>query len=277
MLMIITAWVGMYLSPYENVSLQILILSTIGISLSAGSAAILNHFIDRKIDKIMQRTMHRPIANGNISSRNALIFAMVLGIFGIGTLYLFTNNTATTLTALALFGYAGFYTVYLKRATPQNIVIGGLSGAMPPLLGWSCISGDINANSLLLVLIIFIWTPPHFWALAVARIEDYRKASIPMLPVTHGIAYTKLLILLYSILLLPISLLPYATHMSGLFYFLSSFILGIIYLLYNIKLYRTNVPDKQHIIAIKSFNFSIVYLFAVFTSLLLDKLIQGIY
>lgn len=269
LLMLITSWVGMHLATTEAVPFKTFFFGTLGIGLASCSAAIINHLVDRKIDSKMLRTMQRPLATGDLTPKQAAIFALILGLLAFFILYKFLNVVTLTLTFSALFGYAFFYTLYLKRATPQNIVIGGLSGAMPPLLGWSCISGDINAYSLLLVLIIFIWTPPHFWSLAIHRINDYKNAQIPMLPVTHGIKFTKLASLLYTILLIPISLLPVAVGMAHNIYLVAALFLGLIFLYYSIALMRVK-PENESRVAIKTFNYSIIYLFGIFIALLID-------
>jgi protoheme IX farnesyltransferase len=214
----------------------------------------------------MTRTDQRPLPQGELSAFHASCFAFVIGVLGALILYFFVNTLTMVLTLASLIGYAFIYTVYLKRATPQNIVIGGLAGAAPPLLGWASISNSIDPYALLLVLIIFVWTPPHFWALAIYRKEEYAKESIPMLPVTHGVAFTKLQIVLYTIILFIVSILPYVVLMSGEIYLVSSVILSSIFLYYSIKLYITDDDS----IAMKTFNFSIYYIFLIFIALLAD-------
>ncbi len=271
LLMLITALVGMQLATPSLIPLHILFFGLIGIALSAACAAVLNHVVDLKKDKIMQRTINRPIPQARISQQNALIFAVILGIASMLILCVYVNPLTAVLSLFSLIGYAFFYTVILKHLTPQNIVIGGLAGAMPPLLGWSAVTGEINADALLLVLIIFIWTPPHFWSLAIHRREDYAKAKIPMLPVTHGVEFTSLCILLYTILLLPITLLPYLVGMSGLIYLVGILILDIIFLVYAIILkYR-----PEPLSAIKTFHFSNIYLCLLFALLLVDHFLLG--
>lgn len=265
-LMLLTVVVGMYLSTTESISLITLLSSLIGIGFSAGSAAAINHLVDKRIDSIMARTSKRPIARGRVSVKQALSFAFILGVTGLGILVFFVNTLTAILTFISLIGYAGIYTGYLKRATPQNIVIGGLAGAAPPLLGWTAVTNQLDPQALLLVLIIFTWTPPHFWALAIYRLDEYRHAKIPMLPVTHGVEFTKLTILLYTILLLIVSILPFIVGMSGLLYLVGALLLGIRFLYWSLCLYRT---DKA-IIALKTFRFSIVYLMALFVVLLVD-------
>jgi protoheme IX farnesyltransferase len=259
MLMLLTVIVGMYLATPGSVSLYTLAATLLGIGLTAGSAAAINHLVDKRIDAIMSRTQKRPVAHGRIAVKDALIFSVVIGSLGLWVLGYFVNILTAVLTFLTLIGYAGIYTGYLKRATPQNIVIGGLAGAAPPLLGWTAVANQLDPQALLLVLIIFTWTPPHFWALAIYRFEDYRHAEIPMLPVTHGIHYTKLNILLYTILLLVVSILPFAVGMSGLFYLVSALTLGARFLYWGGRLYRT---DKA-IVAMQTFRFSIIYLLLV--------------
>lgn len=266
MLMLITSLVGMHLASSGFVPWQPLIYGTLGIGLAACSAATLNHLLDRHIDTKMSRTAQRPIANGRISPLNASVFAAVMGMLAMLILFKLVNSTTAWLTLATLFGYAGFYTLILKHATPQNIVIGGAAGAMPPLLGWSAVSGNINPHSLLLVLIIFIWTPPHFWALAIYRIKDYEQAKIPMLPNTHGIRFTKLCILLYSILLLPVALLPFIVGMSGLLYLIISSVATVIF----IALAYLLLTQNSNLCAYRLFNYSIIYLLLIFVGLLLD-------
>ncbi len=265
-LMLLTVLVGMYLSTSHAVALGVLLPSLLGIALCAGSAAAINHLVDKRIDKIMARTQKRPVARGRISQKQALIFAVTIGSLGLFILTYWVNSLTAVLSFLTLIGYAGIYTGYLKRTTPQNIVIGGLAGAAPPLLGWTAVTNHLDPNALLLVLIIFIWTPPHFWALAIYRYNDYKDAEIPMLPVTHGIGYTKFYILLYTLLLLVVCALPYVVGMSGIFYLVSSTLLGIRFLYWSIRLYKT----KEAVIAMRTFRFSIIYLLLLFIFLLID-------
>lgn len=268
--MLITAWVGMFLASPLVTPWNALIYGTVGIAFAAAAAAIINHLLDRHIDRFMSRTAARPIAAGRVHPNSALLFACILAILAGYILIKKVNATTSSLTFATLLGYAFLYTLYLKRATPQNIVIGGLSGAMPPLLGWSAVSGNIHHNGILLVLIIFVWTPPHFWALAIYRAKDYSAAKIPMLPVTHGIPYTKLNILLYTILLLAVSCLPFVTELCGIMYLCSALILGIIFLIYAVRLFfATGI--QEHKLAIKTFNFSIIYLTLLFIMLLVDN------
>lgn len=265
-LMILTSIVGMCLATKGMVSLRIFFFGNLGIALAAGSAAVINHLIDRHIDILMQRTQRRPIAQGKITPRNAIIFAVLLCFLSMCILTIYVNGLTALLTFFTLIGYAGVYTIYLKHATPQNIVIGGLAGAAPPLLGWVAVTGHIDAGSLLLTLIIFIWTPPHFWALAIHRYDDYAKAKIPMLPNTHGIHYTKIQILLYTILLFGITLLPFAINMSGYLYLFVALLLNIQFIYYAILLFK----KSRHDVPIKMFRYSIFYLMILFVGLLAD-------
>jgi protoheme IX farnesyltransferase len=265
-LMLLTSVIGMCLATSLTIPLALFFWASLGIGLVAGSAAACNHLVDRHIDAIMGRTSRRPIPTGRVPVRNAAFFAAVLGITGATILWHFVNSLTAILTVLTLVGYAGVYTLYLKRATPQNIVIGGAAGAAPPLLGWTAVTGQVDPYALLLVLIIFVWTPPHFWALAIHRHQDYAKADIPMLPITHGIAFTKLHILLYTILLFVVSLLPFLTHMSGLLYFICAVLLGSVFLYYAAALKFTDKPRA----AIQTFNYSIIYLMALFVGMLVD-------
>ena len=265
-MMLICAFVGMLLAEDSVSSISTICIALFGIALCSGSAAAINQVIDRKADAAMTRTDQRPLPQGELSAFHASCFAFVIGVLGALILYFFVNTLTMVLTLASLIGYAFIYTVYLKRATPQNIVIGGLAGAAPPLLGWASISNSIDPYALLLVLIIFVWTPPHFWALAIYRKEEYAKESIPMLPVTHGVAFTKLQIVLYTIILFIVSILPYVVLMSGEIYLVSSVILSSIFLYYSIKLYITDDDS----IAMKTFNFSIYYIFLIFIALLAD-------
>ena len=265
-MMLICALVGMLLAEDTVSSISTILIALFGIALCSGSAAAINQVIDRKADAAMTRTDQRPLPQGELSAFHASCFALVIGIFGAVILYVFINTLTMILTLASLIGYAFIYTVYLKRATPQNIVIGGLAGAAPPLLGWASISNTIDPHALLLVLIIFVWTPPHFWALAIYRKDEYAKESIPMLPVTHGVAITKLQIVLYTIILFIVSILPYIVLMSGGIYLVSAVILSSIFLYYSIKLYFSD----NDAIAMKTFNFSIYYIFLIFVALLLD-------
>ncbi|WP_312477657.1 heme o synthase [Stutzerimonas nitrititolerans] len=266
LLMLITSLVGMFLATRAGVPWTVLLFGNLGIALCAGGAAAVNHVVDRQIDSVMARTHKRPLAEGRVSPAAALTFALVLGVAGLLLLLAFTNALAAWLTLASLIGYAVIYTGFLKRATPQNIVIGGLAGAAPPLLGWVAVTGQVSAEPLLLVLIIFAWTPPHFWALAIHRKAEYAKVNIPMLPVTHGEHYTKVHILLYTVALLAVSFMPYAIHMSGPLYLAAAALLGTRFLYWAVVLYRDSRPHA----AIRTFKFSIWYLFALFIALLVD-------
>ena len=265
-LMLITSLVGMFLATRAGVAWPVLVFGNLGIGLCAGAAAAVNHVVDRRIDASMARTHKRPVTAGRLSPVAALAFALLLAVTGMALLLAFTNELAAWLTLASLLGYAVLYTGFLKRATPQNIVIGGLAGAAPPLLGWVAVTGHISAEPLLLVLIIFAWTPPHFWALAIHRKEEYAKADIPMLPVTHGEHYTKVHILLYTCMMFAVTLLPYAIHMSGLLYLACAVALGARFLHWAWVLYRDSQPHA----AINTFKYSIWYLFLLFIALLVD-------
>ena len=269
-LILLTAVVGMFLAvpaPYFP-DLLLVFNASLGIGLAAASAAVFNHVVDEKIDTQMSRTDQRPLPQGKVSRYQALVWGVLLGVVGLGILQLFVNTLTMILTFASLIGYALIYTLYLKRATPQNIVIGGAAGAAPPVLGWTAITGGQNIESaLLLFLIVFIWTPPHFWALAIHRVKEYEKVNIPMLPVTHGLAYTKVQILLYTILLVVVTILPYLTGMSGLIYLAAALILGGIFLGYAISI---NSRPKDIKIAWNTFTYSINYLMLIFLALLVD-------
>ncbi|MGI2026369.1 heme o synthase [Endozoicomonas acroporae] len=265
-LMILTSVIGMYLATPGWVPLDILFFGNLGIALCAGAAAVINHVVDRQIDTVMARTHNRPVATGRVEPLQAVIFAFIIGSLGMAMLFVLVNPLTAWLTFASLMGYAVVYTLILKRATPQNIVIGGLAGAAPPLLGWTAVAGQFEGHGLLLVLIIFAWTPPHFWALAIHRKEEYAKADVPMLPVTHGEAYTKLHILLYTIIMFMVTLLPFLTGMSGVIYLMGATILGARFLYWSIVLLRDSRPHA----AIKTFRFSITYLMLLFVVLLVD-------
>jgi len=269
-LILLTAVVGMFLAvpaPFLP-DVWLVISASVGISMAAASAAVFNHVVDEQIDMQMSRTDQRPLPQGKVSRNQALVWGVFLGVIGLGILQLFVNTITMVLTFISLIGYAVVYTMYLKRATPQNIVIGGAAGAAPPVLGWTAITGTQGIEyALLLFLIVFVWTPPHFWALAIYRVEEYRKVDVPMLPVTHGLAYTRLQILLYTVLLLLVTLLPYLAGMSGLIYLAAALILGFMFLAYAIKIYRN--PDDNKI-AWDTFMFSVNYLMLLFVALLVD-------
>ncbi len=265
-LMILTTVIGMFLAVPGMVPLDVLILGNLGIAVCAGAAAVVNHVVDRQIDTKMARTFNRPVAKGRVEPAQAMLFASVLGVVGMAILLIYINALTAWLTLASLVGYAVIYTLFLKRATPQNIVIGGLAGAAPPLLGWTAVTGEIHGHALLLVLIIFAWTPPHFWALAVHRKDEYAKADIPMLPVTHGEKYTKLHIFLYTLILLVISVLPFVTGMSGWLYLLGAVVLGFGFIYWAIVMMIGKKPDA----GMDTFKYSIVYLMALFVIMLAD-------
>lgn len=265
-LLVLTAWAGMVLASESLASWPLLIAATLGIGLLSAAAAALNHVVDQRIDALMARTHSRPVARGRVSSKNAIVFACSLALTGFLLLYFAVNPLTAWLTLLSLFGYAVVYTMFLKRATPQNIVIGGLAGAMPPLLGWTAVTGELHGHALLLVMIIFAWTPPHFWALAIHRRDDYARVNMPMLPVTHGIDFTKSAILLYTLLLCLVCLLPYIVGMTGAIYLVGSTLLNLRFLQYAWKL--KFAADSST--AMATFKFSIVHLMVLFLVLLVD-------
>jgi len=266
LLLVFTAMVGMALAVPAWPPLQEAFFGLLGIGLASSSAAAINHVIDQRSDAQMGRTRNRPIPQGHLNTTQCLMFAFSLGAVAMVMLVVLVNTLTAILTFLSLIGYAVVYTVYLKRATPQNIVIGGAAGAMPPVLGWAAVTGEVTAGALLLFLIVFIWTPPHFWALAIHRRDDYAKVDIPMLPVTHGIAFTRIQILLYTVLLLMISIFPYLIQMSGLLYLVAAVVLGAMFLYHVIKMFDEN-NEKQ---PIKTFVFSINYLMWLFGVMLID-------
>ena len=270
-LMLITALIGMCMAVPGFVPWEPLILGNLGIGLCAGAAAAINHVVDERIDQKMSRTTNRPVATGRVSQTEALIFAALLAVLGAALLAWTINVLTAVLTVASLVGYAFIYTMFLKRATPQNIVIGGLAGAAPPLLGWTAVTGEIHAHGLLLVLIIFAWTPPHFWALAIHRKEEYAAVGIPMLPVTHGNRFTALHILLYTILMFLITLLPIATLLSGWIYLVSAVVLGVIFLYWSIEILREKNPKAP----METFKYSINYLLLLFVAMLADHWILG--
>jgi protoheme IX farnesyltransferase len=267
-LIVFTAMVGMFMatSPPGMVPWDVLLFGNLGIGMAASAAAAINHVLDAREDAKMMRTSDRPLPQGEISSRQAMVFACLLGALAMMVLAVLVNPLTAMLTFISLVGYAVVYTMYLKRATPQNIVIGGAAGAAPPILGWAAVTNTIDPHALLLFLIIFIWTPPHFWALAIHRREEYAKVDIPMLPVTHGVPFTRLQILLYTIMLLVVSVLPFAMHMSGPFYLVGALLLGGGFLYYALLLMKGN--DES--VAMKTFGYSIWYLMAIFALLLVD-------
>jgi len=269
-LIVFCAVIGMFLATPDMVPPRVLLAGTLGIWFVAGAAAAINCLVEQKIDALMARTRGRPLPRGDVSSGETLLFASVVGGAGLWLLYALVNPLTMWLTFGTFVGYAVIYTVVLKPLTPQNIVIGGLSGAMPPLLGWTAVTGEVAPGALLLVLIIFAWTPPHFWALALYRTEDYAKAGLPMLPVTHGNRYTRLHVLLYTFILFACTLLPYLYGMSGLIYLVAAIGLGITFIVFAVRLYR----QYSDALARSTFRFSIVYLAALFGALLVDHYLR---
>lgn len=267
MLIVFTAIVGMFLAVPSWPDLQALLFGTLGIGLASSSAAVFNHVLDHRTDIQMMRTRGRPLPQGKLTEKAALTFASILCVISMFILWFLVNPLTTVLTFSSLIGYAVVYTVFLKRATPQNIVIGGAAGAAPPVLGWTAMTGEVTSSALLLFLIIFVWTPPHFWALAIARKEEYEKVGIPMLPVTHGDVYTRLSILLYTILLTLITVVPYLTGMSGIIYLSVALVLDAMFLRYAIRMRRT---PGDLLIPMQAFRFSINYLGILFAALLVD-------
>ena len=267
MLIVFTAVVGMFLAVPGWPGATAMLFGTIGIGMAASAAAVFNHVLDARVDIHMLRTRGRPLPEGRVSESNALAFASAACVLSMIILWFLVNPLTAVLTFASLIGYAVVYTVFLKRATPQNIVIGGAAGAAPPVLGWTTVTGEVSSSALLLFLIIFVWTPPHFWALAIARKDEYAKVGIPMLPVTHGEEYTRLHILLYTILLVVITVIPYLTGMSGLIYLAAALSLGALFLNYAIRMLR----DKDDVeLPMRTFRFSITYLAILFAALLVD-------
>ena len=266
-LIMLTAVVGMFMSVPGLPPMDLVIFGSIGIALASSSAAVFNHVVDQRIDNIMGRTKDRPMPKGKVNTKQAITFGLVVGIIGIGILLVLVNPLTAILTFFALIGYAVIYTMYLKRATPQNIVIGGAAGAAPPILGWTAITNSVDVGALLLFLIVFIWTPPHFWALAIHRHEEYAKVDVPMLPVTHGLPFTRLQILLYTIILFVVTLIPYLIGMCGLLYLAGAIALGAGFLYYAVQMLRRPENSK---LPMKTFGYSINYLMALFVILLVD-------
>jgi len=266
-LIVFTAVVGMFLAVPGLPPLPALLFGTFGIGLAASSAAAINHVLDRRYDEQMARTMGRPIPSGLLTTGQALVYASVIGVLSMLVLWTLVNPLTAVLTFASLIGYAVLYTVWLKHVTPQNIVIGGAAGAAPPVLGWAAVTGSIDPHALLLFLIIFVWTPPHFWALAIARRDDYARAGIPMLPVAYGVEFTRLHILLYTILLVIVTLLPYLTGMSGLIYLVAAVALGSVFMRHAVALRRPDAPPQ---LPMKVFRYSINYLMLLFAALLAD-------
>jgi len=279
-LIVFTAVIGMFLATQPDaLSWQswlppwhVLVFGTLGIGLAASSAAAINHIVDQVADAAMSRTRSRPLPSGTLTNRQALVFALAIGTLAMMILVIFINTITAILTFASLIGYAVIYTMYLKRATPQNIVIGGAAGAAPPVLGWIAVTGHVDPHALLLFLIIFAWTPPHFWALAIHRRDEYAKVEIPMLPVTHGIEFTRLHILLYTIILLAVSVLPFVFRMSGVFYLGGALALGGVFLYYAIALFRATSDT----LPMRTFGYSIFYLMALFAFLLVDHYIPAV-
>ena len=267
LLIVFTAIVGMFLSVPGWPGIEPLIFGTLGIGMASSAAAVFNHVLDHRTDILMMRTRGRPLPQGKLTVTAELTFASVLCVIAMFILWFLVNPLTTVLTFFSLIGYAVIYTVWLKRATPQNIVIGGAAGAAPPVLGWTTVTNEVTSGALLLFLIVFVWTPPHFWALAIARLEEYAKVDIPMLPVTHGVAYTRLNILLYSILLLLVTIMPYLIGMSGLIYLVAALGLGAYFLYYAIRMYRDHEDEELPMLM---FKYSISYLGFLFTALLVD-------
>lgn len=265
-LIIFTAVVGMFLSTPGMVSLDILLLGTLGIGLAAASGAAMNQILDRDADIVMKRTRHRPLPSGHLNAMQAMVFACMLSMASMLILAIYVNTLTAVLTFASMVGYAVIYTVFLKRATPQNIVIGGAAGAMPPVLGWTAVTGQVSPDALLLFLIIFCWTPPHFWALALYREKEYASVGIPMLPVTHGRRFTQLYIVCYTLLLAAVSIMPFATRMAGLPYLLGALVLNGYFIAYAVALYR-NYSDR---LARRTFFYSIQYLAWLFAVMLVD-------
>jgi len=265
-LLVLTALVGMCLSVPGAIPWQVLIPAMVGIGFLSSAAAAINHIVDERIDSIMGRTYNRPVATGRLTAKKATLFACLLAISGFIILYGWINPLTAWLTFAGLVGYSFIYTMYLKRATPQNITIGGLAGAIPPLLGWTAMTNEIHPHALLLVLLVFTWTPPHFWALAIHRKDDYAKVNIPMLPVTHGVNFTKTQILLYTVLLFVVCLLPYLVGMSNWLYLIGAVVLNLIFFVYAWKL-KFNAEDET---AMDTFKFSIIHLMLLFIILLVD-------
>ena len=269
-LIVFVAMIGMFLAVPGLPPVAPVVFGTVGIALVAGAAAAINCLVEQKIDALMARTRRRPLPAGELSSLSTLVFASLVGGIGLFVLYRFVNPLTMWLTLATFVGYAIVYTVLLKPATPQNIVIGGASGAMPPVLGWAAVTNDVAPEALLLFLIIFVWTPPHFWSLALYRAQDYAKAGLPMLPLTHGRRYTQLMIVLYTVALVAVTLLPYAVRMSGLVYLAGALALGGLFLLYAVQLYR----DYSVELARATFKYSVWYLAALFSVLLVDHYLR---
>ncbi len=266
LLIVFTAIVGMLLSTPGMIPMQAFVFGTLGIALASAAGAAINHCVDERIDAVMERTQNRPLPTGSLNPATAVAFALSLAALSMVILFTFVNALTAILTLVSMIGYAVIYTMFLKRTTPHNIVLGGAAGAAPPVLGWAAVTGEVNTEALLLFLIIFIWTPPHFWALAIRRRDDYAKAGLPMLPVTHGITFTKQQVLLYTLMLLAVTLIPFMIKMTGLIYLAGALALGIGFIYHAHKLYASD--GDQH--AMKTFGYSIFYLSALFAFLLCD-------
>ncbi|NQY65898.1 MAG: protoheme IX farnesyltransferase [Alteromonadaceae bacterium] len=273
LLLLITAWVGMQLASTQSVSVGLMFTAMLGIGLAACSAAVINHLVDAHIDVKMNRTKNRPIVTGQINNRQAIIFSLLMAVTSMALLIIYVNPLTALLTSSGLIGYAFVYTVYLKHRTSQNIVFGGIAGALPPVLGWTSITNSVDVEPLLLMLIIFVWTPPHFWALAIDRVEDYKNAKIPMLPVVHGIPYTKTCIVSYTLALNVVSVLPFFYGMSGWVYLVSALVLGGWFLYYALEL---KYFPKSHS-AMKTFKVSVFYLLLLFIAFLSDHYLKGLF
>ncbi|HEU4779430.1 MAG TPA: heme o synthase [Steroidobacteraceae bacterium] len=266
MLIVFTSIVGTLLAVPGLPPLDALVFGNLGVGLAAASAAVINHVLDERIDAVMSRTKRRPLPTGKMSARSALLFAGVLCVLSMSILVVLVNTLTAVLTFASLIGYAVIYTVWLKRATSQNIVIGGAAGAAPPVLGWAAVTNSVDPNALLLFLIVFVWTPPHFWALAIARKDEYAKVGIPMLPVTHGVAFTRLQVLLYTVLLTAVTIMPFVSGMSGLIYLAAALVLNAMFIFYALQMKLT---ERAHL-PMKVFRFSITYLMWLFAALLVD-------
>lgn len=275
-LIVFTAVVGMFLATPDLPPLSALLAGTLGIGLASASAAAINHLLDQRIDAVMIRTRNRPLPTGGLSAMQVLVFAFILCILAMLTLVIFVNTLTAALTFISLIGYAVIYTVWLKRATPQNIVIGGAAGAAPPVLGWAAVTGTVDPNSLLLFLIIFVWTPPHFWALAIHRRLDYAAVDIPMLPVTHGVVFTRWHILFYTILLVVVTTLPYLTGMSGIIYLAGVSVLNVGFLWFASRMILEKNQATSDLLPMQTFSYSVVYLMLLFIFLLADHYLQNL-
>ena len=274
-LIVFTAVVGMFLATPGWPPLSALLAGTLGIALASGSAAAINHLLDQRIDAVMVRTRNRPLPQGELAQRQVLLFAIVLGVLSMVILFIWVNSLTAILTFVSLIGYAIVYTAWLKRATPQNIVIGGAAGAAPPLLGWTSVTNSVDPGALLLFLIIFVWTPPHFWALAIHRRLDYAAVDIPMLPVTHGVSYTRWHILFYTILLVLVTTLPYLTGMSNLLYLAGVSVLNLGFLWYAWRLLMAGETTEGDVLPMQTFGYSVIYLMLLFVFLLADHYLQN--